>query len=178
VIIRRYQASTGRGALLVETFEALAARRTVPATGQAGRWVDSIDPLGVVHFRAQKLIVEVQYVWRTDDLANFCAPIWLRFGKIDASLAGLARAPKWPIWDVGGGLVQGEAAEVRDFVAEKRLRVRGALILRPHAEGDVAIETAGNVVQATLGSAGQPLREGVRRLADIIRDLLVEGLSG
>jgi hypothetical protein len=33
VIIRRYQGSTGRGALLVETFEALAARRTVPATG-------------------------------------------------------------------------------------------------------------------------------------------------
>jgi DNA modification methylase len=35
-IIRRYQAATGQGALLVETgetFEALAARRTVPATG-------------------------------------------------------------------------------------------------------------------------------------------------
>jgi hypothetical protein len=52
---------------------------------QRGRWVDTINPLGVVHLNAQELIVEVQYVWRTDNFANFCAPIWLRVGRIGAS---------------------------------------------------------------------------------------------
>ncbi len=150
---------------------------------QRGRWVDTIDPLGVVHLVAQNLIVEVQYIWRTDDLAKFCAPIWLRFGRIDASLAGLVRVPVWPIWDVAGGLVEGEAAEVSDFISVKRLRLRemhsvgGALILRPHADGEVTSEIAGNVAQATLGGAGEPLREGVKRLGNIVRDLLVNGVG-
>jgi hypothetical protein len=150
---------------------------------QRGRWVDTINPLGVVHLVAQKLIVEVQYIWRTDDLAHFCAPIWLRFGRIDASLAGLVRAPVWPIWDVVGGLVEGEAAEVRDFMAVKRLRVRemhsvgGALVLRPQPDGEVVSEIAGNVAQVTLGSAGESLRGGVKRLADIVRNLVVNGVS-
>ena len=146
-----------------------------------GRWVDTVNPLGVVHLVAEGLIVEVQYTWRADDLANFCAPIWLRFGKIDAALAGLVRVPVWPIWDVDGGLVEGEAAEVADFIAERRLRdmrgVVGALILRPHATGEVANEIAGNVAQATLGSAGEPLREGVMRLAEIVLGLLIKGIG-
>jgi hypothetical protein len=150
---------------------------------QRGRWVDTIDPLGVIHLVAQKLIVEVQYGWRTDYLANFCAPIWLRFGTIDAPLAGLARVPVWPTWDAVGGLVEGEAAEISDFILARRRRLRemqgigGALILRPHADGEVASEIAGNVAQVTLGSAGESLREGVKRVAEIVRDLLVKGIG-
>lgn len=150
---------------------------------QRGRWVDTIDPLGVIHLVAKKLIVEVQYSWRTDDLATFCAPIWLRFGTIGAPLAGLVRVPVWPIWDAAGGLVEGEAAEVSDFIFAKRRHLRemqgvgGALILRPHAEGEIASEFAGNVAQVTLGSAGEPLREGLKRLAEIVRDMLVEAIG-
>ena len=131
----------------------------------------------------QKLIVEVQYSWRTDYLANFCAPIWLRFGTIDASLAGLARIPVWPIWDAAGGLVEGEATEISDFILANRRRLHemhglgGALILRPHADGEVESEFAGNVAQATLGSAGGPLREGVKRLAEIVCGLLVKAIG-
>jgi hypothetical protein len=150
---------------------------------QRGRWVDNIDPLGVVHLVAQNLIVEVQYTWRTDYLANFCAPIWLRFGTIDASLAGLARMPVWPIWDAAGGLLKGEAAQVSDFILAKRPHLRdmqgigGALILRPHSDGEILSEITGNVAQVTLGSAGESLREGVKRLAEIVRDLLVKGIG-
>ena len=150
---------------------------------QRGRWVDTIDPLGVIHLVAQNIIVEVQYSWRTDHLANFCAPIWLRFGTIDASLAGLLRVPVWPIWDAAGGLVEGEAAEVSNFILAKRRHLRemqgigGALVLRPHSEGEISSEFSGNVAQTTLGSAGDSLREGVKRLAEIVRDMLVKGIG-
>ena len=46
-----------------------------------GRWVESINPFGVVHLAAQRVVVEVQYSWRNDRLANFGAAIWLRAGR-------------------------------------------------------------------------------------------------
>jgi hypothetical protein len=150
---------------------------------QRGRWVDTIDLLGVIHLPVQRLIVEVQYGWRTDNLAGFCAPIWLRFGTIDAPLAGLARVPVWPIWDAAGGLVEGEAVEVSDFILAKRRHLRemqgigGALILRPHSDGEISSEISGNVAQLTLGSAGESLREAIKRLAEIVRDLLVKRIG-
>jgi hypothetical protein len=140
-----------------------------------GQWVESINPLGVLHLTQQNLIVEVQYGAQqrgtsADNYLDLCAPIWLRVGRIGDSTSFLARLPVWPIWDLRGGLVSGEASEVD--VVVRRLpsgSVSGALILRPQSTHGVQTEVVGNVAQVTLGSAEEPLRLSLEQLSDVLR---------
>ena len=143
---------------------------------QRGQWVENVNPLGVVRLAAQQLIVEVQYSWQTDNLANFCAPIWLRVGKVGDSESFLARLAVWPMWNPHGGLVAGEAAELDRIIGKASVRdLLGALVIRPHEDGGVKSEISGNVAQVTLGSAGESLRGGVTQLAETVCNLLVKG---
>ena len=144
-----------------------------------GRWVESVNPLAVLHLTQQGLIVEVQYGAQQranagDNHFDLCAPIWLRVGRIGDAISFLARLPVWPIWDLRGGLVPGEASEV-DVIVRRLLsgNVRGALILRPQSIGGVQREVVGNVAQATLGSAEETLRLGLEQLANILRDQFI-----
>jgi hypothetical protein len=144
-----------------------------------GRWVESVNPLGVLHLTQQRLIVEVQYGAQQranagDNHFDLCAPIWLRVGRIGDAISFLARLPVWPIWDLRGGLVPGEASEVDVIV--RRLRsdsVRGALILRPQSIDGAQKEVVGNVAQATLGSAEESLRLSLEQLSVILRDQFI-----
>jgi len=138
-----------------------------------GRWVESVNPLGVLHLTRERLIVEVQYGAQLsgnagDNHFNLCAPIWLRIGRIGDSMSFLARLPVWPIWDWQGGLVPGEASEVDVMI--RRLRLGGALILRPQSTEGAQKEAAGNAAQATLGSAEDSLRLSLEQLSDVLRE--------
>ncbi len=108
-----------------------------------GRWVGSVNPLGVLHLTREGLIVEVQYGAQQsgnagDNHSNLCAPIWLRIGRIGDSLSFLARLAVWPIWDWQGGLVPGEALEVDAIVQRLRSNVREGCVdsASPIAGGD------------------------------------------
>jgi hypothetical protein len=140
----------------------------------SGKWVDCINPLGVVHLDRQGLIVEVQYGYKSDAFRSWCSPLWLRVGRVDDANAFLRRMPIWPLWSVSGGLVEGECDSLRRIVSRTvSAKVGGAMVIRPAGEAADA-QTRGEAACVALGATGDALRDGL----ELLRDVLVELVTG
>lgn len=147
---------------------------------QSGKWVDCLNPLGVVHLDRQKVIVEVQYGYKTDSLKSWCAPLWLRLGRVNDATAFLKRVPVWPRWSAAGGLLDGEVDSVSSMVAASARALRagseavsGALVIRPAAKAADA-ETRGRAACVALGATGDALGDGL----ELLREAIVELFAG
>jgi hypothetical protein len=144
-----------------------------------GRWVDSINPFGVIHLTHQELIVEVQYGYKADLFRSWCAPVWLRIGRVDDPRAFLRRVPIWPKWSVNGGLLKDEIDELHSIVTSPLARQRGgggnvdgALVIRP-AGGTSDVERRAKAACVALGATGDALRDGIQHLRDVLSELAV-----
>ena len=145
-------------------------------TQSQGRWTENENPLGVFYLADRNLVVEVQYELARPGKAraDFAAPIWLRVGSTLDALAFEKRIAVWPMWDVQGELVKGEADQLSDMLQQTRTEnLAGAVIIRPTGhESSMAINAASNCVAMTLGVQGEPLRAGLSELTRQIYALI------
>tara|TARA_B100002003_G_scaffold251151_1_gene293325 strand:- start:142 stop:1728 length:1587 start_codon:yes stop_codon:yes gene_type:complete len=144
-----------------------------------GSWVAHDNPLGVMHLPARGLVVEVHVRMHRPDarLADFGAPIWLRIGRLDAAESFLTRVAVWPMWDVAGGLVEGEAAEIAGLLPlGARSQLRAGAVIRPTRVADAAAEATreGPVLALALGTDGTALAGGLSELSDWMQRILDE----
>jgi hypothetical protein len=139
-----------------------------------GRWIEADSPLAVVHLPASDLMVEVQTGIRTDALAGFAAPVWLRIGRVGEAGGFLSRVPIWPLWSPIGGLVPREATELGAVLVQAASDgVVGALAIRPalsHERADLADHERALVL--TMGTEGAALRDALWAMTAFIEDLL------
>ncbi len=141
-----------------------------------GTWIETDSPLAVVHLPDRGLIAEVQTVARTDALAGFAAPLWLRIGRAGETRGFLRRLAVWPLWSPQGGLAAGEAAEVRQLLVQAGGgALAGGLVLRPavvHEHADW--EQDGPALTLTLGTEGAALRDALFMVTEFVEGFLPE----
>ncbi len=143
-----------------------------------GSWLSHDNPLGVFHLPVQGIVVEVRYRMSYPDrrLAAYGAPVLLRVGRIGDALGFLSNILVWPLWDVVGGLVPGEAGEIASILPSGRqAQFIGGVVMRPTSFKDGATsEVSGNALALTLGTDSAPLRAGLGTLRDYLSSCLVE----
>ena len=144
-----------------------------------GSWLQHDNPLGVFHLPHEGIVVEVRYRLQRPErrLSRYAAALWIKLGRVDATLDNLANIAIWPLWDAVGGLVPGEEAELAALLAQDRqARLTGGIIIRPAVNDHPSESTPpGDVLALTLGTGGPALSEGLIRLrADLAARLGTE----
>ncbi|WP_245286668.1 DUF2357 domain-containing protein [Bradyrhizobium sp. ARR65] len=144
-----------------------------------GSWISHDNPLATFYLPQQKLIVEVRYRMRKPDryLADFAAPIWIRFGRVGDTTGFLGNVVVWPIWAIQGGLVDGELAELERVLAiGARANIVAAAVLRPsRSDEDSNCERSKSVLCLTLGSQGAALWGSLSKLTLLFTSTLTPG---
>lgn len=144
-----------------------------------GQWVDHDNPLGAFYLQAQSLVVEVSFraIRPGIERADFAAPIWIKFGKTGAIDGFLSSIPVWPIWDARGGLVAGEAAELRSVV-QKKASIGAAIVIRPTMpESEAEAEQDGPALALSMGTQGPPLFRAIDNLSAFFASLITGGAN-
>lgn len=148
-----------------------------------GCWVQSVNPLGVLHLGRHDLIVEVIYGRHQHDYTPWCAPVYLRVGRVGDAQAFLKSILVWPIWSVAGGLALGEVDDLSELIAAPtRLRqtsastVAGGVVIRPAAADLSEVDRSDAAAAVALGASGRALSDGIGHLTAILEDLLVRGV--
>ena len=146
-------------------------------TQSQGRWTENVNPLGVFYLAGQELVIEVQYelVRPGPERADFAAPIWLGVSSTLDSMAFEKRIAVWPMWDVQGELVDGEAEQLHDMLRWIRPpHLAGTIVIRPTGhEARAAIDSTSQCVALTLGVQGEQLRNGLTELTRQIDHLIM-----
>lgn len=141
-----------------------------------GTWTDHDNPLGVFHLPSSGIVVEVRYRMANPDvrLRDFGAPIWVRIGRVGDAQAFLTNLAIWPVWDIEGGLVEGEISEVSDLLPfGRKAQLAAGIVLRPAAAGKEAEIMEGNgVLTATMGTDGSALSEGVAAVRNFLTSVI------
>lgn len=141
-----------------------------------GSWLSHDNPLGVFHLPAQGIVIEVRYRMSNPDrdLANYGASILVRVGRTGDSLSFLSNILVWPLWDVAGGLVPGEASEIASILPlAQQVQLIGGVVIRPATfDGGATSEVAGNALALTLGTEPLALREGLSTLRNYLASCL------
>lgn len=141
-----------------------------------GSWVTHDNPLGVFHLPAQQLVVDVQFrmAQRSTAQADLGTQLWVRFGHTDDPAGFHKYAPVWALWDVLGGKVPEDLAEVAGFLPRFRsAQVVAGLILRPAgSEDSSSVERREAVTAIELGTQGAALRDGIAAMAEFVTALL------
>lgn len=141
-----------------------------------GSWISHDNPLAAFYLPQQKLIVEVRYRMRKPDkyLADFAAPIWIRFGRIGDVVGFLGNVVVWPIWAIHGGLIEGELSELERVVAiGSRANIVAAAVLRPSRnDEDCDSENSKGVLCLTLGTQNGALWKGLSELTRLFTSTL------
>ena len=103
------------------------------------------------------------------------ASILVRAGRIGDELGFLSNIAIWPIWDVAGGLVPGEASEIANILPlARQAQLVGGIVMRPVAFNSRSTsEVAGNALVLTLGTDSAALREGLGTLQTYLASCLV-----
>lgn len=144
-----------------------------------GSWISHDNPLATFYLPQQKLIVEVRYRMRKPDkyLADFAAPIWIRFGRVGDTTGFLGNVVVWPIWAIQGGLIDGELAELERVLAiGARANIVAAAILRPsRSDEDSDCERSKGVLCLTLGTQGAALWSSLSKLTQLFTSTLRPG---
>lgn len=141
-----------------------------------GSWVQHDNPLGVFFLPEQKLVIDVQFrmTERSSAQADLGASLWIRFGHTDDPKGFHKYVAIWPIWDVTGGVVQGEAQEVASFLPRYRqASVIGGLIIRPAAEGRCDTDTHAGAHVVAMGCEGEALRDAIAAMSRFVSSQIV-----
>ena len=141
-----------------------------------GSWLSHDNPLGVFHLPALDIVIEIRFRMSRPDprLADFGASILVRVGRTGDELGFLSNIAIWPLWDVAGGLVPGEANEIASILPlAQRAQLIGGIVMRPAAiNSGSTSEVAGNALVLTLGTDSAALREGLGTLRTYLASCL------
>ena len=142
-----------------------------------GCWLSHDNPLAVFHLPAQGIVIEVRYRMSNPDprLADYGASILVRVGRTGDALGFLSNIAVWPLWDVAGGLVPGEASEIASILPlARQAQLIGGVVMRPVAfNSGSTSELAGSALALTLGTDSAALREGLGALRNYLASCLV-----
>ncbi len=142
-----------------------------------GRWLEHDNPLGAFYLQKQGLVVEVRFDMERPGTvrADFGAPIWITVGKAGDGAEFLSSVAVWPVWDHRGGLVPGEATELRSILLpyEKKTGITAALVLRPASHGGAQLEEDGSILALCLGTQGPPLHTAIDRLSTFFSSRII-----
>lgn len=137
-----------------------------------GCWLTHINPLATVFLADQGVVVEVSYRPRHDNtLRSFAAPIWLRVGRLNVSLANQPRWAVWPLWDAIGGInpTACEAEEIEGVLRAAGTSVTLGIVIRPaSATGAIETDVSGRAAVVTLGASGKALQHGIEALRTVV----------
>jgi len=146
-----------------------------------GSWVAHDNPLAVYYLPNRRLIVEVRFRMAKPDkrLADFAAPILVRYGLAGDYLGFLKNVVVWPVWAICGGLIDSERADLERIVVNGRgANVVAAAIIRPSADesrpSDVEGSKAGLCL--TLGTEGIALKSALASLTDLFTATVTEAV--
>jgi len=141
-----------------------------------GSWVTHDNPLGVFHLPKQQLVVDVQFrmAQRSTAQADLGTQLWVRFGHTNDPAGFHKYAPVWAMWDLLGGSVPEDLAEVAGFLPRFRsAQVVAGLIVRPAASEEASsIEHRDAITAIELGTQGAALRDGIASMAQFVSALL------
>ncbi|MFC1455720.1 DUF2357 domain-containing protein [Microvirga arabica] len=133
-----------------------------------GSWIQHDNPLAAIYLPKQGVVVEVRYRMTSPDrrLSDYAAPIWIRYGRAGDVGGFLHNIAVWPMWDMHGGLVNGEAAEIADIIRLGwRAGITAGLVLRPPADNEqTGTEDAPHALVTTIGTDGPALWEGIKAI--------------
>lgn len=164
---------------------------TFRAEQDRGRWLEHLNPLGVLHLTTEGIIVEVAYGYPTQltsvggRLPNpLLSPLRLRCGRVGNGLDFLKTVLVWPSWSETGGLIEGEAADLSGMLLPAALKARriddlaGGIVLRPTGPSGVAeLDRSGRVSCLTMGAAGIALKDSLNQLSTVLVDHLIQGAA-
>jgi hypothetical protein len=146
-----------------------------------GSWIQHDNPLAAIHLHAQGIVVEVRYRMTSPDprLSDYAAPIWIRYGRTGDVGGFLHNIAVWPIWDVRGGLANGEAGEIADIVhLGRRARITAGIVLRPPTDNDqTGTEDAPHALASTIGTDGPALWEGIKAIERFLSSHIIMSAS-
>ncbi len=141
-----------------------------------GSWVSHDNPLGVFHLPDQQLVVDVQFRMgmRSEAQADLGTQLWIRFGHTDDPAGFHKYAPVWALWDMYGGAVPDDLAEITRFLPRYRqAQVVAGLIVRPAASDDESsVDRRDTAAAIELGTQGVALRDGIAAMAQFVSALL------
>jgi Domain of unknown function (DUF2357) len=137
-----------------------------------GCWIAYDNPLAAFYLAEQKIVVEVRYRMRSPDrrLSDFAAPIWVRFGRSGDVTGFLGNIAVWPIWDIRGGLIEGEVEELERVLSlGARANLVAGIVLRPsRREEDLESQKTTRVFAAAVGTYGASLWRGLGELTHFL----------
>jgi hypothetical protein len=141
---------------------------------QRGSWIGHDNPLGVFHLPQQGIVIEVRYRMANPDtrLRDFAAAIWVRIGRVGDAVAFLSNVAVWPIWDIEGGLVDGEHREIEQLLPlGRQAHLRGGMVLRPAKGEEPETYQSNGVLTATIGTEGGALSDGIAAITAFLLSL-------
>ncbi|WP_299809812.1 DUF2357 domain-containing protein [uncultured Roseibium sp.] len=144
-----------------------------------GSWLDQDNPFGVFYLPDHQTVFEVRFRMKRPHkfLADFGAPIWVRYGKLQDDRSFLKYIAVWPIWHALGGLCPGEADEISGLITlGRRAHLSGGVVMRPTAgNADSESEDAPATTALTVGTSGAPLRKAIGNLVQFFDEFLQSG---
>jgi hypothetical protein len=133
-----------------------------------GSWIACDNPLATFYLSEQQIVVEVRYRMQNPakHLADFAAPVWVRFGRSGDVAGFLENVAIWPIWAISGGLVEGELTELEQVVSlGSKANVVAGVVLRPsRGDEDLKSQIGANALALTIGTQGTSLWRGLGEL--------------
>jgi hypothetical protein len=137
-----------------------------------GCWTTSDNPLATFYLSEQKLVVEVRYRMRMPDrrLSDFAAPIWVRVGRTGDIIGFLRNIAIWPIWDIRGGVVDGEVEELEQVLSlGAKAHLTAAIVLRPsQQEVGMEIRKTARILTLAIGTSGPALWQSLGELTHFL----------
>lgn len=144
-----------------------------------GCWVESINPLGVIHLVRQQLIVEVVYDHKQHGFEPWCTPLCIRVGKVGDARSFLRSILVWPLWSCRGDTPEPQMVELAALLKEtprtqqKSISsIGGMLVITPTDSGQSALLTSHQSAALSLSPAGGGLRDGLKNLSAALLHLL------
>jgi hypothetical protein len=144
-----------------------------------GCWVESINPLGVIHLARQQLIVEVVYDHKQHGFEPWCTPLCIRVGKLGDARSFLRSILIWPLWNCQGSTPESRMFELAALLKETpRTQQRsissigGMLVITPTDGDHSTLLTSHRSAALSLGPTGDGLRHGLKNLSGALLHLL------
>lgn len=139
-----------------------------------GSWISSDNPLATFYLAEQQIVVEVRYRMQSPErrLSDFAAPIWLRIGRKGDISGFLGHVAIWPIWDIQGGLVDGEVEELERVLSlGAKAHLAAGIVLRPARHDFLQVQSSSKACTMAIGAYGVPLWQGLAELTHFLTEV-------
>lgn len=144
-----------------------------------GCWVESINPLGVIHLAREQIIVEVVYDHKQHGFESWCTPLCIRVGKLGDARGFLRSIIVWPLWSRQQGTLEKQMSEMALLrrgtpLAQQRSvsTIGGMLVIGPTDNEPSKLRTGYQSAALSLGASGDGLRDGLKHLTAALLHLL------